>query len=182
MIRAVFLDRDGVLNSLVRRDGRGFAPRSTSELFITHDARAAVQLLQDSGFICIVVTNQPDISRGHMTTKDLTSIHDVLSSELGICQFYVCPHDASDKCSCRKPRPGLITSAAAELKIDLASSWLIGDRVSDLQAGISAGCHVVFLAGGQDSHDEVLQAGLEAVPCLSSLTTVANFITTNQYR
>lgn len=145
---AVFLDRDGVVNEAVTREGRPFSPASVAEVVITDDARNAVSLLQRSGYTLVVVSNQPEVSRGTLRLTDLNAINEFIGAELGISEFRICPHDDRDACKCRKPKPGMLVTAAAELGIDLVRSALVGDRWRDVGAGRAAGCRTVFIDRG----------------------------------
>jgi D-glycero-D-manno-heptose 1,7-bisphosphate phosphatase len=145
--RAVFLDRDGVVNEAVVRDGRPYPPR-LDELRIVPGTAAALDALRAAGFELVVVTNQPDLARGTRTPAEVDAIHRRLAGELPLSRFYVCPHDDADGCDCRKPRPGLLTRAARELGLDLSGSYLVGDRWRDVAAGQAAGVATVFLDRG----------------------------------
>jgi len=145
--RAVFLDRDGVVNEAVVHDG-GPHPPSPAELRTAPDASDALQALRQGGFSLFVVTNQPDIARGTRSRSDVDAIHARLSDELPLDGFYVCAHDDADGCDCRKPLPGLITRAAREHGIALGSSYLVGDRWKDIAAGKAAGVATVFIDHG----------------------------------
>jgi D-glycero-D-manno-heptose 1,7-bisphosphate phosphatase len=149
--RAVFLDRDGVVNEAVVRDGTPYPP-SPRELRTTAGAPDALNALREAGFALFVVTNQPDVARGSRSQADVEAIHARLAGELPLDGFYVCMHDDADRCDCRKPLPGLILRAAAEHAIALASSYLIGDRWKDIAAGKSAGVATVFIDHGYAEH------------------------------
>lgn len=139
---AVFLDRDGVVNRAVVRDGRPYPPASAAEMEITPDARSALSRLKEAGYALVVVTNQPDVARGTQTREAVEAIHDRLASALPIDEFRVCWHDDADGCSCRKPSAGLLTQAPA---YDLPRSVLVGDRWRDIEAGRRAGCRRTVL-------------------------------------
>jgi D-glycero-D-manno-heptose 1,7-bisphosphate phosphatase len=145
---AVFLDRDGVLNEAVVRDGRPFAPASLSELVVLPEAPSACRSLRNEGFLLIVVTNQPELARGTLDAGTLEALHGELSSRLSLDAIYVCPHDDRDRCPCRKPAPGLLLRAAVEQGIDLGRSFLVGDRWRDIEAGQRAGCRTIFIDRG----------------------------------
>lgn len=143
--RAVFLDRDGVLNQTVVRNGRPFPPQSLGEVTILPGVKEACRKLREAGFLLIVVTNQPDIARGIATAESVGSINDFIQIELGIHEFRMCPHDNPIRCECRKPEPGMLMQAAQKWNIDLASSFMVGDRWSDIEAGQRAGCKTAFI-------------------------------------
>ncbi len=109
---------------------------------------AACAALRQAGFLLIVVTNQPDISRGSQSLEAVAGMNQWLKRELNLDDLRVCPHDNRDACACRKPLPGLLTGAAADWKIDLSESFMVGDRWRDIEAGKRAGCRTVFIDYG----------------------------------
>lgn len=143
--RAVFLDRDGVINQAIVRDGKPYPPASVDELVIVADAPAALQALKQAGYLLLVVTNQPDIARGKQTLAAVETIHQALQKDLPLDDFFLCPHDDSDGCDCRKPRPGLLLRGAHKYDIDLSRSFMVGDRWRDIEAGAHAGCVTVWI-------------------------------------
>ena len=143
--RAVFLDRDGVLNAAVVRQGRPYPPIRVDDLEILPGVRPALEDLKRAGFLLVVVTNQPDVRRGAQTRAAVDAIHDRLRAELPIDAIYCCFHDDDDACGCRKPAPGMLLEAARERGIDLAASFMVGDRWRDVEAGAAAGCRTVFV-------------------------------------
>lgn len=143
--RAVFLDRDGVLNRPVVREGKPYPPAGARDLEIAPGAPAALAALKEAGFRLYVVTNQPDVARGVQTRAAVEGIHAALGEALPLDGFYVCYHDDRDRCDCRKPKPGLLIEAAAEHGISLGASYLIGDRWRDIEAGRRAGVRTVFI-------------------------------------
>jgi D-glycero-D-manno-heptose 1,7-bisphosphate phosphatase len=143
--RAVFLDRDGVLNEAVVRGGKPFSPAGLHELAIPADVPDALRALRAAGFALIVITNQPDVARGIQPRTVVEEINAALRAQLPLDDILVCYHDDRDGCSCRKPQPGLLLQAAAEYRIDLARSFMVGDRWRDVEAGHRAGCLTVRL-------------------------------------
>lgn len=150
MKRAVFLDRDGVLNEAVIVDGQPKAPLTAAEVVIPGDAHASLERMREAGFLLIVVTNQPDIPRGRMTWENLHAVNSRLRDVLPLDDIRVCAHDDHHDCPCRKPRPGLLTAAARDHGVELAESFLIGDRWKDVAAGQAAGCRTVWLNAGYE--------------------------------
>lgn len=148
MVKAVFLDRDGVLNRALLRNGRPHPPDTIADLEILPGVDEALDRLRAAGFLLIVVTNQPDLARGAQSQPNLDAIHAHLFARLALDGIRVCPHDDGDHCSCRKPLPGLVTGAAAEHGIDLARSFLVGDRWRDIDAGHAAGCRTILIDYG----------------------------------
>lgn len=143
----VLLDRDGVLNAAVVRDGRGASPRNFVEFQLLPGVSAAVASLNCAGLPAIVVTNQPDIARGLLEPEQLARMNDFLRSHVPLEHIYTCIHDDRDGCDCRKPRPGLLLRAAAEFHLDLERSWMVGDSWRDIDAARAAKCRMIFVAG-----------------------------------
>ena len=150
LVPAVFLDRDGVINRALERDSKPYPPRSLSEFEILPEVPAACAKLKQAGFLLIVVTNQPDVGRGTLKKEIVEAIHAGMCRQLPIDRVEVCYHPgqgASD-CDCRKPKPGMLLRAAKELGIDLAQSWMVGDRWRDIDCGHAAGCRTIFIDRG----------------------------------
>ena len=143
--KGAFLDRDGVLCRAILRDGKPFPPHTVEELEVLSDAPEACRALHAEGFVLVMVTNQPDVARGSLTLETVDAINRRLQEQLGLDRVKVCPHDDLDACPCRKPRPGMLVEAAEESHIDLAASFMIGDRWRDVEAGSRAGCHTVLI-------------------------------------
>jgi D-glycero-D-manno-heptose 1,7-bisphosphate phosphatase len=145
MKKAVFLDRDGVLNRSVLVDGIPRPPTSVGDIEILTGVIEALQILKNHDLVPVVVTNQPDVARSRSNTEQVKSINQYLGEEIGITHFYTCFHDDEDNCSCRKPKIGLFLQAAMELDLELTSSFMVGDRWRDIEAGQSAGCICYFI-------------------------------------
>ena len=162
---AVFLDRDGVLNRVVLRNGKPHPPPSLKELEILPGVPEALRALKAAGYRLIVVTNQPDVARGAQTREAVEAINAALVAALPLDDVLVCYHDDRDHCDCRKPQPGLLIRAAAKYKIDLAASFMIGDRWKDIEAGRRAGCKTILIDCGY------AETGLETKPdhCVRAL-------------
>ncbi len=157
--RAIFLDRDGTINKYV-----GFI-RNIDDFVLVEGVSDAIKRINRSGYLCIVITNQPVIARGELTIDELEEIHNKMETLLGCNGVYVddifyCPHhpdrgfegeriEYKIDCACRKPKPGMILQAAEKYNIDLANSWMIGDSENDVLAGINAGCKVALIGEGQ---------------------------------
>ena len=145
MRRAVFLDRDGVINANIERDGRPVAPPTLAEFRILPGVEHAVRRLKERGYLVIVITNQPDVANGLTERSTVEAMHDVIRARLPVDDIRTCFHNDAAGCDCRKPKPGLILTAAAEHGIDLAQSYVVGDRWRDVAAGRSAGCFTIFI-------------------------------------
>ncbi|MHB8285480.1 MAG: D-glycero-alpha-D-manno-heptose-1,7-bisphosphate 7-phosphatase [Caulobacteraceae bacterium] len=148
---AVFLDRDGVLNRIVWRDGKPASPRLPEEFEIEPQAAAALEALQTAGYALFVVTNQPDIARGRMSQAALNAMHAHLSAALPVEAVSACLHDDADACACRKPKPGQLLALAHRHGLDLSLSWMVGDQNRDIACGRAAGCSTVLLARSYNS-------------------------------
>lgn len=142
---AVFLDRDGVINRTFVRDGTPYPPVSLRDLEILPQAPEALSALKAHGYSLVVVTNQPDVARGTVSREMIDSIHERLKGSLELDAIFTCFHDDHDECDCRKPKPGLLIRAAHDLSIDLSSSFMVGDRWRDVEAGRRAGCRTLFV-------------------------------------
>ena len=142
--RAVFLDRDGVLNRAEVRDGKPYPPATLDELAILPGVPEALARLRAAGFLLLAVTNQPDVARGAQRREVVEAMHARLMRELPLDEIFVCYADGPDNPR-RKPNPGLLLDAAAKHGVDLAASFMVGDRWRDVEAGARAGCRTVFL-------------------------------------
>ena len=167
--RAIFLDRDGTLNYSYPQGSKTIPPRILSEIIILDGVIEALTKLESLEFELIVITNQPDYSRGLTSLKNLLEINFRICKEIGIKHTYICLHDTDDQCSCRKPRNGFLLQASKDFNINLTESYLIGDRLSDVQAGISSGCTSFLI--GEKSNTEA-----SSYIVVSSLLGAANLI------
>jgi len=148
--RAVFLDRDGVLNAAVIREGKPYPPASLAALEILLGVDKALSSLRAAGYLNIVVTNQPDVATGKQRIEVVEAMHDRLLRELPLDGVKVCYHTDDQNCDCRKPKPGMLLQAAKDSGIDLARSFLVGDRWRDVAAGQAVGCTCFFVDYGYD--------------------------------
>ncbi len=146
--RAVFLDRDGVINHSVVRNGKPFPPANLAAMEIIPGVPQAMELLANQGFLLIVITNQPDVARGTTSQETVEEINNHLKSCLPIYEIRTCFHDNHEGCQCRKPSPGALLSAAKAHHIDLRTSYMVGDRWGDVEAGERAGCRTIFIDYG----------------------------------
>jgi D-glycero-D-manno-heptose 1,7-bisphosphate phosphatase len=154
--RAIFLDRDGVLVQLLsvssvetsEQSVSGRPPRSVAETTIYPDVPDALAKFRDVGFLLIVTMNAPDVPRRNQTREGVEAINQYLAERLPLDDTEVCYHDDADLCICRKPKPGMIRSAAERHGIDVAASYMIGDRWRDVDAGLAAGCTIILIDRG----------------------------------
>jgi D-glycero-D-manno-heptose 1,7-bisphosphate phosphatase len=170
--RAVFLDRDGVLNKPVIRDGKPYPPATVTETVLMEDASRSLTSLKALGFLLIVVTNQPDVRRGTTPREAVEEIHQRLMAELPLTEILACFHDDQDDCGCRKPLPGMLLDAAARHGILLRNSYLIGDRWRDIDAGAAAGCTTILIDYGYNERSSTHRPDTH----VCSLTQAVNWI------
>lgn len=171
MTRAVFFDRDGVLNKAFVRNGKPHSPDTIEEMIIAPDAAAALDRLRQNGFRLIVATNQPDIARGRLTRERVDAMNAHLRSKLPLDAVEVCAHDDVDNCDCRKPRSGLLLRAARRDGIALNESFMIGDRYRDIEAGQGAGCRTILMGDGYGE-----KFGSQPDATVATLTQAADWI------
>ncbi len=164
----VFLDRDGVLNEPVIRDGKPYPPSGVDDLVLCAGAEYAVRELRAAGFALVVVTNQPDIARGTTARATVDAINDRLRNLLDLDDVLVCAHDDSDGCACRKPKPGLISDGASLHEIDLSRSYLVGDRWRDIEAGAAAGCRTALVDRGYAEPQSAVQPNTRVTSVLEA--------------
>jgi D-glycero-D-manno-heptose 1,7-bisphosphate phosphatase len=167
---AVFLDRDGVLSVPEFRDGRSYAAKRLADFKLYDDAAHSVRRLKDGGFVIVVVTNQPDVGNGLTEQREVEAMHRRMETILPLDRIEVCYHRQSDGCACRKPKPGMLLTAATALSIDLVRSTMVGDRSSDMAAGKAAGCATVLIDRGY--RDERPQNADHVVLSLAEATDI----------
>ena len=143
--KAIFLDRDGVINKVIMRNGKPSSPWKLKEFEILPDVKECLVAFKKMGFLNIIFTSQPDISRGFLQIEDLEKMHEIIDKTLLVDEIRFCPHDDKDNCSCRKPKPGLILEAVQKWSIDLRESYVIGDTWKDIGAGKAVGCKTFLL-------------------------------------
>jgi len=171
MQKAVFLDRDGVINRAVVRDRKPYPPANLAALEVLPGVFGAMQSLRNAGWLLIVITNQPDVARGTTLRADVEGINQYLQQCLPIDEIRTCYHDSEDGCACRKPLPGALLAAAKTFDIDLAVSYMVGDRWRDVEAGKRAGCKTIYIDYGYaEKQPEVVNHRVQ------SLTEAADII------
>ena len=168
--KAIFLDRDGVLNKAIVKNRKPYPPSKIEELEILPGVYEAIQLLRHSGFKLIVVTNQPDVGRGVTNIELVDEINNSIIKHLKVDEIICCFHDDSDNCECRKPKTGMILQAVKKWDIDLSVSYLIGDRWRDIQTAINIGLTSILIK--YDYDEKQIKADFEC----SNLEDAANFI------
>jgi D-glycero-D-manno-heptose 1,7-bisphosphate phosphatase len=146
--KAVFLDRDGVINRPIVVDGKPYPARTIADFEILPGVGQACADLKNAGYLLVVVTNQPDVGRGILKKEIVEAIHETMMQHLPIDRVEVCYHAGAtfgEKCNCRKPQPGMLITAAAALDSDLSRSYMVGDRWRDIECGRRAGCRTIFI-------------------------------------
>lgn len=151
MKRAVFLDRDGVINRPVVHEGKPYPPATLAEFALLPGVAEACSQLKEAGFLLVVATNQPDVGRGTQRREEVEAMHAAMCSALPIDRVEVCyDRGQGEPSEFRKPAPGMLLRVARELEVDLAASWMIGDRWRDIDCGVAAGCRTIFIDHGYD--------------------------------
>jgi D-glycero-D-manno-heptose 1,7-bisphosphate phosphatase len=180
--KAIFLDRDGTINKDV-----GFLTK-IDDFQLTDAAAKAIKMINKSGYLAIVVTNQPVIARGEVSEEELEEIHCKMETLLGnegayVDDIFYCPHhphagfegeriEYKIDCDCRKPKPGMLIAAAEKYNIDLSSSWMIGDTDRDMEAGIRAGCQVMMIKEYQTDNESVRKSHSSLLECVEDIFTL----------
>ena len=142
------MDRDGVINEVNLVDGVPRPPKSMVDLVLLPDVIKSLNQLKNANYYLAVITNQPDVARGHIAKNEVDKINQYLLSILPLDVICCCYHDDVDLCNCRKPKPGAILKLAREQNLDLSSSYMIGDRWRDIDAGGYAGCRTIMIDYG----------------------------------
>jgi D-glycero-D-manno-heptose 1,7-bisphosphate phosphatase len=175
---AVFLDRDGVVNRAVVCDGKPYPPATCEDVVFPEGTSEAIRSLRTHGYRVIIVTNQPDVAKGKQTREVVEAIHRLIMEQLQVDDIRVCYHVDEDRCHCRKPKPGMIIEAAREHSIDLARSYMIGDRWRDIEAGKAAGCRTILIRPEVCYREEQCQ-GMDAA--VETLSQAAALILNNSF-
>ena len=174
-VKSVFLDRDGVINRALIRDGHPFPPPSPNELEILPDVHVALNLLKEREFLLIIVTNQPDVARGKQKRESVEEMHSFLKNQLPLDDIFVCWHGQDGECDCRKPLPGMLLQASEKYGIDFGKSFMIGDRWRDVNVGYTAGCKTIFI---DYQYDEPLHSQPDYITI--SIKDAAEWVLQNQ--
>jgi D-glycero-D-manno-heptose 1,7-bisphosphate phosphatase len=156
---AIFLEQNGVLASVPVANNQQVQPLTIEQFQINTDAIVPLRRLKAAGFVLIATTNQPGLSRGHLLRRELDRMHGLLRQSFGLDDVLVCPHDVTDGCPCRKPKPGLFTEANFKWHLDLDRSFVISDKWQDAEAARAVGCTSVLVQSpwiGRSHHDVVV--------------------------
>lgn len=165
MKQAVFIERDGILNSVRVERQHQVSPLTLEEFHVSETAAPLLRKLKSGGLLLIATTNQPGLSRGYQSRRELERMHDLLRKALPLDDIMICPHDETDRCPCRKPKPGLLMEAGFKWHLDLDRSFVISDKWQDAEAARTAGCTSLLVQSpwvGNVHHDFVLPT-LEAI-------------------
>jgi len=154
MNKAIFLDRDGTLNKAIVKNGLPYSPVSFNEFEILPGVKESIPRFKKLNFVCLLVTNQPDVSKGKVKKDIVIKMNDFLKNEIKLDDIFVCYHDDDDNCKCRKPKPGLLLSAGKKWNINLNKSYMIGDRWKDIKAGKIAGCKTIQIENNYNEKNE----------------------------
>jgi len=165
--KAVFFDRDGVLNHLVERDGSFYSPQNFTDFQISPESFDVIHKVKELGYLAIVVSNQPDISRGKLEQSELDKITNILLNDLKVDDVFYCTHDDIDECSCRKPKPGLFHLAQTKYNINFNRSIMVGDTWKDVEAAKSANIKMFLLNTDYNQNIE----DIERIKKLSEILT-----------
>ena len=148
MKKAIFLDRDGVINEPIFRDGninKPIAPWEIDEFKLFDNIINPLNIIKKMGYHIFIVTNQPDISKGILKISTIKKMNNIIMSKLPIDEIMFCPHLDSHRCVCRKPKPGMVNILAKKWEISLSDSFFIGDNWKDIECGKGAGCTTILL-------------------------------------
>ena len=179
MKKAVFIERDGILNEVKAGPKQQIAPLTLEEFKINKVAEPALRKLKSAGFVLIVTSNQPGLSRGYQSRRELDRMHDIVKRRFPLDDILICPHDESDHCPCRKPRPGLLIEAAFKWHLNLDHSFVVSDKWQDAEAARTAGCTSLLLKSpwvGNVHHDFVLPSLESIVEKILTLKAQVEFV------
>jgi D-glycero-D-manno-heptose 1,7-bisphosphate phosphatase len=180
---AVFFERDGLLNRVKVERFQQISPESLGEFHLNPEALEPLQQLKDAGFLVLVTTNQPGLSRGTLPRRELDQMHQMLRRHLPVDDIFVCPHDEADRCPCRKPKPGLFLEASFKWKLDLDHSFVVSNKWQDAQAADVVGCTSMLLRSpfnGNCHRDFIVPSLVEAVRKILQLHA-HNLVLSSQY-
>jgi D-glycero-D-manno-heptose 1,7-bisphosphate phosphatase len=159
MKKAVFIERDGILNEVRQGPRQQITPVTMEEFVVIKERQPHLRALKKAGYVLIATTNQPGLSRGYQSRRELDRMHDILRRVFPLDDIFVCPHDESDHCPCRKPKSGLLIEAAFKWHLNLDHSFVISDKWQDSEAARTAGCTSLLVQSpyiGNVHHDFIL--------------------------
>jgi len=153
--KAVFFDRDGVLNQTFIKNGKPYAPRNIKDFKIFFNAETVLKYLVSLNYLIIVVTNQPDVGNGDIKKDIVIEMHDIIFNSLPVKEVFVCYHSQDQNCLCRKPKTGMLEEAKKKFNLDIKNSFLVGDRFSDIEAGKKFKLKTIMLGHGYGENSDV---------------------------
>jgi D-glycero-D-manno-heptose 1,7-bisphosphate phosphatase len=165
MKMGVFIERDGILNQVRIERQHPVSPLTLEDFHIKPEVVQPLERLKAAGLVLIVTTHQPGLSRGYLANHQLEQMHDQLRRVLPLDDIFVCPHDEHDRCSCRKPSPGLLLEAGRKWRLDLDRSFVVSDKAQDAEAARNAGCTSLLLQSpwAKTTHRDFLLPDLESI-------------------
>ncbi len=143
--KAVFLDRDGVINRSLIVNGKPKAPINYKDFIFLPNSKKSINLLIKNNYLVFVVTNQPDIGNKKILISEINLMHDKIMQQTKIEKIFMCPHSQKKNCDCRKPKIKFLLFAKKNYNLDLSKSFVVGDRFTDIQMGINSGCRTIFI-------------------------------------
>jgi D-glycero-D-manno-heptose 1,7-bisphosphate phosphatase len=146
--KAIFFDRDGVLNKTLLKNGKPYAPRNIKDFKIISDAYSILSYLKSLNYLMFVVTNQPDVGNGYMDKIIVEEMHEMILDQLPIQEIFTCYHSQKDNCSCRKPKTGMLEKAHKKFNLNIKDCFIVGDRFSDIEAGQKFKFQTVMIGTG----------------------------------
>jgi D-glycero-D-manno-heptose 1,7-bisphosphate phosphatase len=179
MKQGIFIERDGILNRVRVERQHQVSPLTLEEFHVDKAMAPLLTKLKASGLVLIATTNQPGLSRGYQSRRELDRMHEMLRRELPLDDIMVCPHDEIDRCPCRKPKPGLLTEAGFKWHLDLDRSFVISDKWQDAEVARQAGCTSLLLKSpwvGEGHHDFVLPSLTAIVDKILSLRELSGVV------
>ena len=171
--KAIFFDRDGVLNHLVQRNGSLYSPQKFEDFYIVDDVIEAVDSVHKMGYLAIVISNQPDISRGKLKQSELDKMTQLLNDKTNIDDIFYCAHDDSNRCNCRKPAPGLFIMAKAKYNLDFDKSFMIGDTWKDVDAAKNADIPMILI---DRNYNQDLKVSIRVNSLIDAISLIKNGI------
>ena len=165
MKAAVFIERDGVLNQVRVERQNQVNPLTLEDFRVTREAAPLLKRLKDAGLLLMATTNQPGLSRGYLSRRELDRMHELLRATFALDDLLVCPHDEADGCSCRRPKPGLLVEAGFKWRLSLDHCFVISDKWQDAEAARAAGCTSLLLQSPWNgkAHRDLVLPDLAAV-------------------
>jgi D-glycero-D-manno-heptose 1,7-bisphosphate phosphatase len=175
--KAIFLDRDGVINHVLYHEGvnKPSSPWKFEEFQLYNGVEKPLEELRKMGFLLLIISNQPDISKGKIEEGMTEKVNKIIFEKLPIQDILICPHEDRHNCNCRKPKPGMIIELSKKWNVDIGKSFLIGDRWKDIEAGENAGCTSILLDKpyNKDTKAEYrtkdLQSAVELIKSISKI-------------